>query len=243
MEQIKYFYSILKNDIIEQKKTLIIWFMIIYVVLTFIPIIFLLLLDNTYGCSSPYDASYIYIPFWLYLGGSVFASFMIASINSKSGQNISLYLQVKTLEKYVTHLFIIVLLFPVAFLVAFKFADYTRVAFFNIYYSANCDPISLVNAIRHCYNPVLEFSAGLFVQSIFILGSTIWRRKSFIKTVAIVFSLYITLVILESQFGGFISRIFNNMNWLIEILIFLSLTLINWRLGYLNLRINSNKIK
>ena len=246
MVHLKYFYSNLKNDICEKKKTFIIWFMIIYVVLTLIPILLEYLSferNNINPCCSPYNANYIYFPLWLYLLGSIFASTTMVSINSNSKQNISLNVQVTALEKYVTHLFIIIILFPVAFLVAFKFADYTRVAFFNIYYSANCYPISLVNAIRHCYNPVLEFSAGLFVQSIFILGSTIWRRKSFIKTVAIVFSLYITLVILESQFGGFISRIFNNMNWLIEILIFLSLTLINWRLGYLNLRINSNKIK
>lgn len=241
MAQIKYFYSILKNDIRGQKNALIIWFMIIYVVLTLIPIIFLLLLDNTNGCCSPYNASYIYIPFWLCLGGSIFASSMIASINSKSKQNITLNLQVTTLEKYITRLFIIVILFPVAFLVAFKLADYTKVIFFKIYYSAICHPISLVYTIRKGYNPVLEFSIGLFIQSIFILGSTIWRRKSFIKTVAIVFSLYITLVVLETQFGGFISRIFNNMNWLIEILIFLSLTLINWKLGYSNLKIKSNK--
>lgn len=241
MEHIKFLYSILKNDIRGQKNTLIIWFMIIYVVLTLIPIIFLLLLDNTNGCCSPYNINYIYIPFWLYLGGSVFASSMMSSINSKSGQNISFDLQVKTLDKYVTYLFIIIILFPIAFLVAFELADYTKVIFFKIYYSANCHPISLVYAIRECDNPVLEFSVGLFIQSIFILGSTIWLRKSFIKTVAIVFSLYITLVILETQFGGFISRIFNNMNWLIEILIFLSLTLINWKLGYSNLKIKSNK--
>ncbi len=244
MAQIKYFYSILKNDIRGQKKTLIIWFMIIYVVLTLIPILWEYLSferNNINPCCSPYNVNYIYFPLWLYLLGSIFASTTMVSINSSSKQNISLNVQVATLEKYVTHLFIIVVLFPVAFLVAFKFADYTRVAFFNIYYSANCYPISLVNAIRHCYNPVLEFSAGLFVQSIFILGSTIWRRKSFIKTVAIVFSLYITLVILETQFGGFISRIFNNMNWLIEILIFLSLSLINWKMGYSNFKINTNE--
>ena len=165
---------------------------------------------------------------------------MIASIKNKSGKNLSQDLELTTLEKYVTHLFIIVLLFPVLFLVAFKFADYTKVAFFKIYYSANSYPRPLVYTIIKCHNPVLEFSVGLFIQSFFILGSTIWRRKSFIKTVAIVFSLYITLVILETQLGGFISKMFNNINWLIEILIFLSLSLINWKLGYLNLKMSSN---
>ena len=72
MEQIKYFYSILKNDISEQKKTLIIWFMIIYVVLTLIPFIFLLLLDNNNGCSSPYNASYIYIFHFGYVWGDLY---------------------------------------------------------------------------------------------------------------------------------------------------------------------------
>lgn len=246
MVHIKYFYSNLKHDIREKKKILIIWFIIIYVVLTLIPILWEYLSferNNINPCCSPYNANYIYIPLWLYLLGSIFASTTMVSINSNSKQNISLNVQVTTLEEYVTHLFIIVILFPVAFLVAFKFADYTRVAFFNIYYSANCYPISLVNAIRHCCNPVLEFSAGLFIQSIFILGSTIWRRKSFIKTVVIVFSLYITLVILGSQFRGFMSRVSNNIIWLIEILIFLTLTLLNWKLGYSNLKRNSNKIE
>ena len=245
MAHIKYFYSNLKNDISEQKKALIICFVAIYLALTIIAILEYLYFESRdiNACVSPSNTNYIYVTFWLCFFGSVFASFMIASMNNKSNQSFSLNSPSTILEKYLTRLFVVVILFPIEFIIALKLFDYTQMLFFSIYYSESVYPKSLVEMISNCHDPVLGLSVGLFIQSIFILGTTIWRKKSFLKTAVILFFLYIVLAMVDSQFGRFISRIFNNMNWLIEILIFLTLILLNWKLGYSNLKRNSNEIE
>lgn len=230
----EHFYSLLKEEIREQKKFLIIWFVAIYAALTIIAILEYLYFESgdINACVSPYNTNYIYVPFWLCFFGSVFASFMIASMNNKSNQSISLNSPSTTLEKYLTRLFVVVILFPIEFIVALKLFDYTRMLFFSLYYSESVYPESLVEMINKCHDPVLELSVGLLIQSIFILGTTIWCKKSFLKTAVILFILFIVLAMVDSQFGLFISRIFDKMNWLIKILIFLTLTLLNWKLGY-----------
>lgn len=122
----------------------------------------------------------------------LFIAQMMDVIKSKQGRIHYLTYPCSTLEKFITRYLIHTLVFFIAFVLAFYIADFMRVFIYSI-------PVDN-QVVRHIdlsylYGNdsqdnlfwskmvVLTLSTGyLFLLSLYILGSTFWQNKSFVKT-------------------------------------------------------------
>ena len=82
----------------------------------------------------------------------------------------------------------------VVFLIAFKLADYTRVSIYSLIYPDAKGAILPVNLgylvgsgkrwflFNETYELIFVLSIYCFIQSLFVLGSSVWPKNSFLKT-------------------------------------------------------------
>jgi len=156
-------------------------------------------------------------------------------------------------EKFFSRWFVFTVVYLVVFLISYKLADYTRLIIYSLAYPEK-DFIAPV-ALSHVFgdekyytlcNSGLEFGALMsgyfFVQSLFVLGSSIWPKNSFLKTFAagtiigIIYFLVGALVskmLLENgrYYSGGIFESKDTVLWII-IVAGILFTLLNWTLAY-----------
>lgn len=126
--------------------------------------------------------------------GCISASFTMEKMKTKTNRISMLMTPATPFEKYFSRWIISTALFLVAFLIAFKMADYTRVVVYSLIYPhlEGIAPVSssyLVGA-KDNYQIIFDTSDVLylmlllyfFVQSCFVLGSTIWPKNALVKT-------------------------------------------------------------
>ena len=151
--------------------------------------------------------------------------------------------------------------FLVIFLISYKLADYTRFIIYSLAYPEEKDfiiPVDLSHLVgeRKTYYTLcrtgLQFgallSAYFFVQSLFVLGSSIWPKNSFLKTFAsgtVIAIVYFLLAVFMSKMflenGNYYSEnVFTGMSedtaMSIMIVVGIFFTLMNWTLAYLRFK-------
>lgn len=151
--------------------------------------------------------------------GCISASFTMENMKSKTSRLSSLMIPATPFEKYFSRWFVSTIVFIVVFIIAYLLADYTRVLIYSFAY-----PDKNIVAAQLSYFFSSEASYGfpdasdaigriilcyLFLQSCFVLGSSIWPKNSLVKTFVAAFAVLLLNGII---LGGFLYFFFNDSN-------------------------------
>lgn len=202
-------YSLLKKQIIENWKVLLMRLILMLGVLITIDIIIAWAnfseykddMENGIGLYSreanEIVGEYITVfsTFALFFFGCIMASLAMDSMKNKAGRISTLMTPATQLEKYLSRWIIAVPAFIVLFLGCFYIADLTRCLFtiaLNPEFAEMVSPVDLSTILRRDYyedgdgeiffGVYLTIYVFIVLQSFFVLGSTIWPRNSLIKT-------------------------------------------------------------
>ena len=189
--------------------------------------------------------------------GCLSASFTMEKMKTKTSRTSMLMVPATPFEKFFSRWFVFTVVFLVIFLISYKLADYTRFIISSLAYPEEKDfiiPVDLSHLVgeRKTYYTLcrtgLQFgallSAYFFVQSLFVLGSSIWPKNSFLKTFAsgtVIAIVYFLLAVFMSKMflenGNYYSEnVFTGMSedtaMSIMIVVGIFFTLMNWTLAY-----------
>lgn len=189
--------------------------------------------------------------------GCLSASFTMEKMKTKTSRTSMLMVPATPFEKFFSRWFVFPVVFLVIFLISYKLADYTRFIIYSLAYPEEKDfiiPVDLSHLVgeRKTYYTLcrtgLQFgallSAYFFVQSLFVLGSSIWPKNSFLKTFAsgtVIAIVYFLLAVFMSKMflenGNYYSEnVFTGMSedtaMSIMIVVGIFFTLMNWTLAY-----------
>ena len=118
-------------------------------------------------------------------------------------------------EKFLSRWLVFTFGFLIVFLIAFKLADWTRVMIYMVSYPElkgviASAPLSYLGNSGYYWTGLqtwdgllMALSGYFFAQSIFVLGSSIWPRNSFVKT----FSAVIVIIIVYVAIGSLLAKI------------------------------------
>ena len=193
--------------------------------------------------------------------GCLSASFTMEKVKTKTSRTSMLMVPATPFEKFFSRWFVFTVVFLVIFLISYKLADYTRFIIYSLAYPEEKDfiiPVDLSHLVgeRKTYYTLcrtgLQFgallSAYFFVQSLFVLGSSIWPKNSFLKTFAsgtVIAIVYFLLAVFMSKMflenGNYYSEnVFTGMSedtaMSIMIVVGIFFTLMNWTLAYLRFK-------
>lgn len=193
--------------------------------------------------------------------GCLSASFTMEKMKTKTSRTSMLMVPATPFEKFFSRWFVFKVVFLVIFLISYKLADYTRFIIYSLAYPEEKDfiiPVDLSHLVgeRKTYYTLcrtgLQFgallSAYFFVQSLFVLGSSIWPKNSFLKTFAsgtVIAIVYFLLAVFMSKMflenGNYYSEnVFTGMSedtaMSIMIVVGIFFTLMNWTLAYLRFK-------
>ena len=193
--------------------------------------------------------------------GCLSASFTMEKMKTKTSRTSMLMVPATPFEKFFSRWFVCTVVFLVIFLISYKLADYTRFIIYSLAYPEEKDfiiPVDLSHLVgeRKTYYTLcrtgLQFgallSAYFFVQSLFVLGSSIWPKNSFLKTFAsgtVIAIVYFLLAVFMSKMflenGNYYSEnVFTGMSedtaMSIMIVVGIFFTLMNWTLAYLRFK-------
>lgn len=191
----------------------------------------------------------------LWVFGCLSASFTMEKMKTKTSRTSTLMTPATPFEKFFSRWFVFTVVFLVVFLITYKLADYTRVIVYSLTYPekdfiAPVDLSHLVGKGKGYYTLCrtgLEFGALIagyfFVQSLFILGSTIWPKNSFLKTFAsgtiivivyfLVGALMTKILLNNNLYYSFPGSEISNENMMILLIVACTFfTLFNWTLAY-----------
>ena len=193
--------------------------------------------------------------------GCLSASFTMEKLITKTSRTSMLMVPATPFEKFFSRWFVFTVVFLVIFLISYKLADYTRFIIYSLAYPEEKDfiiPVDLSHLVgeRKTYYTLcrtgLQFgallSAYFFVQSLFVLGSSIWPKNSFLKTFAsgtVIAIVYFLLAVFMSKMflenGNYYSEnVFTGMSedtaMSIMIVVGIFFTLMNWTLAYLRFK-------
>lgn len=145
--------------------------------------------------------------FGLFIGCTLSASFIMEPMSSKTGRIYALMLPATSFEKYFARWFIYTIGYLVVYYLLFLLVDVMRVCVFSVVYP-EIDIITFLNpyaeivALRDDAPLGFIVSLYLLLQSIFVLGSSLWPKYAFLKT----FTAY---TILGMAFSAFFAGIMN----------------------------------
>ena len=193
--------------------------------------------------------------------GCLSASFTMEKMKTKTSRTSMFMVPATPFEKFFSRWFVFTVVFLVIFLISYKLADYTRFIIYSLAYPEEKDfiiPVDLSHLVgeRKTYYTLcrtgLQFgallSAYFFVQSLFVLGSSIWPKNSFLKTFAsgtVIAIVYFLLAVFMSKMflenGNYYSEnVFTGMSedtaMSIMIVVGIFFTLMNWTLAYLRFK-------
>lgn len=190
--------------------------------------------------------------FWyLWVFGCLSASLTMANLKSKASRISTLMLPATPFEKFFSRWLISTVGFLILLLVSFKLADYTRVLVYSLAYPEIDTVVFKLSQLgaNHTYWNVsdnnLQFGMYVtgywFTQSLFVLGSCVWPKNSFLKTfmalaaIVVTYSLtayFFTELCPLRQYDFFPERITSEQIYLILISVGSFFTLVNWTLAY-----------
>lgn len=157
---------------------------------------------------------YAFVVF-LIIFGMLSASFTMEKMKTKTSRLRVLMTPATPFEKYFSGWLLSTFVYIIVFLIAFKLADYTRVLVYMGYSVSYPDlkviaPVDLgwLIGIPDFNSPfatadvaLVGISVYFFFQSCFVLGSAIWPKNSFIKTVAAGIIIIIVYVLVVTFFA------------------------------------------
>lgn len=178
-------------------------------------------------------------------------SFAFGTMKSKAGRITMLMTPATTFEKFFFRWLIYVLILPLLIFVSVWLADYTRVLICSSIYKEI--PFIEVTNFRCFFERVdrgfslcnnweiasLLILLNVFIQSLFFLGSIIWPKNSFIKSLicflvmVILFYVVILVTLHFAENSKFYYLTLFITNW--GHILFVVLSLINWTLVYFRL--------
>ncbi|WP_291529494.1 hypothetical protein [Bacteroides sp. UBA939] len=151
--------------------------------------------------------------------GMLSASFIMERMKSKTNRIAMLMTPATMFEKFFSRWLVYTFGFLIVFLIAFKLADWTRVVVYLVSYPELKDIISPV-PLSHLVGPgqywtpfddykffMLGVSAYFFQQSLFILGSSIWPKNSFVKTFTAIVVITIIYVAIGTTLGKIVFEV------------------------------------
>ncbi len=258
---IKRFTLLYKKDFIENWKTMLLRFVMLYAIMA---IIFSFIGLSEFKSRTNYnynpsngDNNYLIPATFIFWGfGCLFASLMMEKMKDKTKRIAYLMTPATNFEKFFSRFLPAVVVFIIAFFVAFKLADYNRIAILSIRYPEfNITAVNItqglcsqnLDSMTHNWMELTAlFSIYLFFQALFILGSTLWYKNPFIKTlatgIAITLLFYaVDALLVNSLFNE--SQLFSVGDYCREIIekwttrrniifLFSVLTLFNWVISY-----------
>ena len=148
--------------------------------------------------------------FGLFIGCALSASFIMEPMSSKTSRIYALMLPATSFEKYFVRWFIYTIGYLVVYYLLFLLVDIMRVCVFSVIYP-EIDIITFINpyaeivALRDEVPLGFVVSLYLLLQSIFVLGSSLWPKYAFLKT----FTAYTILGMAFSAFFAGIMNLFN----------------------------------
>ena len=148
--------------------------------------------------------------FGLFIGCALSASFIMEPMSSKTSRIYALMLPATSFEKYFVRWFIYTIGYLVVYYLLFLLFDVMRVCVFSVIYP-EIDIITFINpyaeivALRDEVPLGFVVSLYLLLQSIFVLGSSLWPKYAFLKT----FTAYTILGMAFSAFFAGIMNLFN----------------------------------
>ena len=190
--------------------------------------------------------SFVYmVAYWFLFGfGAIAASLTMEKMRDKAGRISVLMLPATSFEKFFFRWLISTVGCLVVFFLVFELADFTRVAVYSLIrpdLSGLIEPVRLWNAgiLESEYACWYMASLYIFVQSLFVLGGTVWPRNSFLKTFAAVmliafiyFALFAALINALDKAGCSFPFIKERTLAPILSVFFAVFALVNWTLAY-----------
>lgn len=189
----------------------------------------------------------------IFAWGCFSASYMMERMKTKANRIYTLMTPATMFEKYFSRWLIYTFGFIIMFLIAFKLADWTRVAVYALSYPdiEAIAPVSLSHLLGNSevyYSPfntgsefLMVLSIYFMTQSFFVLGSTIWPKNAFIKTFVAGIAINVGYTLVAVSFGKMVfpeNFYMSNMNLSDETMCMLVtavcavLTLFNWTIAY-----------
>lgn len=203
------FVTALKKEVVENSRTLLFSIIAIYGILALIMIIGNITLGaNT---SRPETMLRYNIVFMVYGFGSIIvASLAFRGLKDKKGRTEFLTSPSSTLEKYLVNVLIYVVGFIVVFPICAQLADLTRILVLWPWSDGDVPgPINFLNTFHNVAHQqewwkydskvILEITLWLGVlasPALYLLGSVLWPKLSFLKTFAAVYVIEIVIFIL-----------------------------------------------
>ena len=203
------FVTALKKEVVENSRTLLFSIIAIYGILALIMIIGNITLGaNT---SRPETMLRYNIVFMVYGFGSIIvASLAFRGLKDKKGRTEFLTSPSSTLEKYLVNVLIYVVGFIVVFPICAQLADLTRILVLWPWSDGDVpEPINFLNTFHNVAHQqewwkydskvILEIILWLGVlasPALYLLGSVLWPKLSFLKTFAAVYVIEIVIFIL-----------------------------------------------
>lgn len=257
------FLLVCKKDMMENWKSMVLRFIMVYALMASV-VCFICYWDCD-GIMAGYKSilttqpkEYVLTGLFVFAGMSlVFSSFMMENMQSKTKRISYLMSPSSIFEKFIERFLLVVVVYPLFFVFAFKLADLSRYFIFSIFYPSynfslvGFDAFYGVSGIA-LFNNLLDLACAtsvyLFVQSLFILASTLWYRKVAVKTVACLVALYMIFFIVDGTlihllFKSGINDFYSALRFVMEFaddhmwekintVIYLVLTLFVWVLSY-----------
>lgn len=194
---------------------------------------------------------------WFLFGfGCLSGSLTMEKMKSKTSRLSVLMTPVTPFERFFSRWLISTIVFLVVFLIIFFLADYTRIFVYSLIYSDVKEvilPVSLGDLVgsgksRFLFSKVYELALVLsiycFVQSLFVLGSSVWPKNSFLKTfaaVAIIVLIYVLVGVFVGNllfhgdgkdYGYIFSSITEKQAFILAATGFMIFASVNWVLAY-----------
>ncbi|MEL5895004.1 hypothetical protein AAE250_16115 [Bacteroides sp. GD17] len=196
------FVSVCRKEMVENWKPYVLRSVMVYGVLA---ILFIWNGYYTYKFAGSYSAGET-DPMWvfesvlflcgLFAWGCISASFTMERMKTKTSRLVVLMTPATMFEKFFSRWLLATFGFLVVYLIAFKMADWTRVAVYTVAYP-QLDIVSSFPLWEFCTNTgsfydasvengqALMFISGyFFAQSFFLLGSVVWPKNALVKTFA-----------------------------------------------------------
>ena len=189
--------------------------------------------------------------------GCLSASLVMEKMKNKTSRLSTLMTPSTPFEKFFSRWLISTIVFLVVFLIAFKLADYTRVMVYSLIYPEVKEVILPVNLgdlvgsgkrwflFNETYQLILVLSIYCFVQSLFVLGSSVWPKNSFLKTfvsVTIIVLIYVLMGMLtgnmlfhgnnNKDYGYIFSSFTEQQVFTLGTIAFMFFALVNWVLAF-----------
>ena len=228
------FTAAVRKEFVENKRTLMFTVIAVYALLAIVMILgnvmtgnFGVGLDDIETMGDGIMPHYIVVSYILAFGLTIVASFSFKKLTKKTGRIDLFTSPSSTLEKFLVNVLVYVLGFVVVFFICAQLADLTRIV--TLWYFHDDievpGPINFLNTFTQAYNfgstnmfgMSKVFPLALLANAgLFLLGSVLWPRLSWLKTFAAMYAVELCLGLLMVLVALIMGKdnVFGFMDWM-----------------------------